>query len=631
MSTAAAAQSSPSLEIVPAQYVIMPQHGICVVTGYNTMEAGGISTNVTVLRPVKELKSTIMKPSHRLAQVGIRAPLDAQSMQKILRGAFSEVKGDGGGHWHHREAAYNELIQSGAAENMAIALNKSLSKHRTPKWKEENAGSELPTDDKITINYSERQIANVALKYLGEELAHATGMREWEARKMILCAALVPGYAAKIKISGEKAAPPLMDADQFQEIFGHAPGETIGNAIKVDMTARAPAANFYQGYERGNGKRFSGGSLREEKQVARARMKPTARAASPKSIAADKAAELLQSIPEGNRTFFKNETDMVATVGIMRSIYVTAARKLDEQGFQIVAQTALRRTQKLTMEEMAKALDLPLDETIKLRDAAMNTLIKSTKFTLGGSHTPKFFHPYQAPVAKEERIKETKAPREHKASKPPREAKEKYVVAEENRALFKAEEHMMSPKGMMRGLFLKAARVLKLDEFQIVAQTALRRGGRLSMEQVAVALNLPLEDAITIRNRAMATLVQATGYDPNGPRAPSILKPYEVKPLFTRAAKPVSVTENVQAIDADIDFADTEEETMILICVPKEALENSCGLRLDISWDKVAGAMPQILKAETGIKILPDPHAAKGKAELAEPAIQPPPRTLDPS
>lgn len=625
MSSAPAAQPAASFEIIPSQYVIMPKHGVCVITGFNTMEAGGIVTDVTVLRPVKDLKSTIMKPTHRLAHVGIRPPLDAATLQDILHKAFSAIKGDGGGMWRHREEAHNNLIATGNAENMAAVLNKILSKHRSPKWKEKNVAADLPSEDKFTISYSERQIVNTALKLLSEEISHATGLREKDTRTMLLRAALVPGFAANIKLSGQKAAPPLMDVKQFHEIFGHAPGEAIGTSIKINTVTRTPSANAYQGHERGTSKRFSGGGRedRAEPKVVRLRVQPTA-GFKPKGPQSD--------VPAASRAVFKQEESYAPVKGIMRGLFMVAARILEPQEFEILSRTTLRAKANLeSMKVAAHAMGMDVAEVIEVRNAAAAKVAAASPYDLNKPKAPKILQPYEEAPVKVKAVREPKPPREPKA---PRQTKEKYVLAEGNRPLFESESHMMSTKGMMRGLFLTAGRVLEPDAFQIVAQTALRRGGRLSMEQAAAAMALPLEDAIILRNRAMATLVQETGYDPDGPRAPSVLKPYEVKPVFERVAgqKKAPAPKIDRAIKVDnIGLVEDKDDVVVTIRMPKAAIENSFGLKINIDWDKVAGAVPEILKAEGGIKSKGSRHAANGSAELAEPAIQPPPSTLDPS
>lgn len=613
----------------------MPQHGICVVTGYNVMEAGGITTDVTVLRPVKDLKTTIMKPTHRLAHFGIRAPLDAKSLQKILQSGFKALKSDGGGQWRHREADYNDLLKEGSAVNMVTVLNRILSKHRTPKWKEENAGSELPIETDISVSFSERQIANAALKQLSEELTHATGMREHEARTMILRAALVPGYAAKIVLDGEKAAPAMMDADLFKEIFGHAPGEAITSVMKVDIPKRE-SPHAYAGYERGTAKRFSGSSAYDgapkERKITRARVQPTAQR---KAERATHAPKHKQAIAPDNRVVFGREEPVAPSKGVMRGLFMVAARILEPKEFEILSRTTLRSKSALeSMGTVAEALGMEIAAVIRVRNDAAAKVAAASPYDLTKPKAPKVLLPYDESAIVQKTPKEPKPAKAPKEPKPARVAKEKYEIADGNRALFKAEEHMMASKGMMRGLFLTAARILEPDAFRIVAQTALRRGGKLSMEEAAAAMDLPLEDAISLRNRAMETLVNQTGYDIHAPRAPSILQPYTAKPAFERAARVIeepAPTFGSMITPQQIEFVDDDEDMLVMISVPKAALKDSSGLKINVDWNSAADGAPQIVKAEGGIKSKPGSHAASGRAELAEPEIQPPPSTLDPS
>lgn len=224
-----------------------------------------------------------------------------------------------------------------------------------------------------------------------------------------------------------------------------------------------------------------------------------------------KEDKTLLAIPEGNRSLFKSETLHAPLRGPMRGIFIGAFSSLEGAGLKILSQHDLRlRGRRKSIQDIAADMGIGVEEVVSLRNAAAAKLDAAMPDKNKMIVTQSAFRAYVPPVERMPSMRAIKEPRAPKV-KILKEDKTILGIPEENRDVFRAENPWAAERGVMRGLFLIAARTLKADEFMVVSQYELRPlSSRKTMEQIAVDMGLGVRDVIALRNSAAAKLNAAT-------------------------------------------------------------------------------------------------------------------------
>lgn len=224
-----------------------------------------------------------------------------------------------------------------------------------------------------------------------------------------------------------------------------------------------------------------------------------------------KEDKTLLAIPEGNRSLFKSETLHAPLRGPMRGIFIAAFSSLEGAGLKILSQHDLRlRERRKSIQDIAADMGIGVEEVVSLRNAAAAKLDAAMPDKNKMIVTQSAFRAYVPPVERMPSMRAIKEPRAPKA-RILKENKTILGIPEENRGVFRAENPWAAERGVMRGLFLIAARTLKADEFLVVSQGELRPlSSRKTMEQIAVDMGLGVRDVIALRNSAAAKLNAAT-------------------------------------------------------------------------------------------------------------------------
>jgi len=147
---------------------VYPTQGVGVIEAIEAKEFSGERHNFYVLKIV-DSDMTIMVPVTNARQVGLRAPIDRESVDRVY--GILSVKPEAAGpiaSWSRRQRGYSEKIRSGDLFEVAEVLRELY----------------LIREDK-ELSYGEKKVLDQARKLLVKELALVQGAEETQVEEKV--------------------------------------------------------------------------------------------------------------------------------------------------------------------------------------------------------------------------------------------------------------------------------------------------------------------------------------------------------------------------------------------------------------------------------------------------------------
>ncbi len=517
-----------------ADYYVYPRQGLCVVTGIKTLEVYGTNTTMIEFRPLLNLTQKIQVPLGKFASSGLRPPA---ALEEFLV-ALEEVGGRarGGGIWSQRATAYKEKMGDTHPVVLAEIIRDILGKKRslnTKKDTDRQFENGTLRDQRIEISYSEEQLVSQTLALIASEFSYVTGISQKEASSLFLRAALNSGFKVE-NLMLKQVGAARMDDNTFRAHFGLSIKEATalkeGGAIIQPLSASKMA---------GQPSQSKAGALTLHSKTNRDGnvMIQTRGSVSTHSSRAVEVKGDLHDI-------YKRNLSMVGTTGVKWSAFKLAARTLNEGEFNLLCRVYFRKREHLeSYARVATEIGTSAGSVQAAAEAAFSRLKSSAR----AQRVRQLEHIELNPVTDEAAAK-SKTPRQvrgrpARASARRAETPSSLPVPPANAAIYAVEAPFAAEKGVMRGLFLKAATVLKPEELSVLSRLELRnKDQRMSLEDVAQEEEKDAAYIISVRDKASATLRAAYGNVTGRLANYSALNPYQVPEVKTRrvaAPRPV--------------------------------------------------------------------------------------------
>jgi len=551
------AAAAVPLILSPGYYLFHPHEGVSVITGKYDMPTAGFMVTVVEMRPLHDHKNIKLSPPvGRLKELGIRAVGGAESLLRALKEFEKKPAGRSNELWSLRAQKYHDQLRSGDSVQNAALIHKILSKYRVLDFKPENIGKDIPSID--AMSYSEREIAQKAINLLAGEISYVSGKTYQESQRLLLCCALVEGFAKGVKLDIQKH--PRMSDAEFQFMFGMtlqdaAAGKEavvpIGTPKVHNPSAYVARSSLEESPVRHG--RFTGASVqgRVTKEKLAGKKRPEllgpstpAKKQKPEKQPKErrvKAIAVKMSFEDGlttaMREIFVQENQYLDKKGFRRGCALKAAQILSPEEFSVYSKLLLRlKEHQLSIAEVAAQSGRSEQEIITIRnlcaEAMRMALNPEGKFAVYS-----LFQPYQPTVEetpKEEQAapeedavptedvspepEPTPAPEPEPEPVPDNSAAE--AAAERTKklnAVYEGEREKVSTNIVLFMLFEQARDILDPEEMLIHTRTDLRQVKlRDSFEQVAKKLHIPVETALEIRNRAAAKLKERAVLEEDG-------------------------------------------------------------------------------------------------------------------
>lgn len=149
------------------EYVIYPSHGVGRITGVETQEVAGYSLDVYVIS-FDEDRMTLKIPVNKVDHLGLRTPSSSNVIDLAFKALSKKVKMKRGELWSRRAQEYEGKINSGDMVSIAEVI------------RELHRGDGQPEQ-----SYSERQIYQLAMGRMAQELAVIENINETQATQKV--------------------------------------------------------------------------------------------------------------------------------------------------------------------------------------------------------------------------------------------------------------------------------------------------------------------------------------------------------------------------------------------------------------------------------------------------------------
>lgn len=354
--------------------------GSVVVLGTQTLDLGESGKNIVVsMASLYDSSAVFRTPFPMFGKNNMRLPSDFEMVKQILK-KLVEPRKPSSSVWIQRKRRFDEIVQAGCIIQTAQALSAIYSPYRGCKFDVSNR----------ELSFSEKEYADKFLAIIADDISFSFSSDQYTPKELVKELVVHTGKTHPILAyidTYKKEYSPYLSEGDLSKIIGNDDTQQTklsGQTLTVGASSTSRSKNV-----RGSFRQSTASSERGVPEKSRLILGAPKRVV-PKPKPQKRANPILKKeYADCNEALYKSFVDRAPGGSFVRGVFLTAAKHLDEKGFELHSRMYFLKGDNQSFAEVASAMKLSEEEALSIHNQSVEVLREHHEDLAASSRTYK--------------------------------------------------------------------------------------------------------------------------------------------------------------------------------------------------------------------------------------------------